>query len=121
MSQERRFYRRRNILKDGGRGTRNEGGGGGGVSELTPVRCGTRELVKRTQPNSTCFFSSTSRYRGDVCSSTGTLYTNDGPAPHGTNSSECGPPSETGPFFHATEMHGVTMQCVQWSYFDGEN
>ena len=51
-----------------------------------------------------------SAYRGDVCSSVGSLYTNDGPAPNSTNSSECSAPTEAGKYFHPTEMHGVTMQ-----------
>jgi alpha-L-fucosidase len=52
----------------------------------------------------------TSAQRGDVCASTGSLYTNSGPAPNSTNSSECDPPSEQGEYFHPNELHGVTMQ-----------
>jgi alpha-L-fucosidase len=51
-----------------------------------------------------------SSYRGDICASTGTLYTNDGPAPNSTNASKCGTFSETGKYFHPTEMHGITIQ-----------
>jgi alpha-L-fucosidase len=51
-----------------------------------------------------------SAYRGDVCTSIGSLYTNDGPAPNASDSAECQPASETGKYFHPTEMHGVTMQ-----------
>jgi alpha-L-fucosidase len=52
-----------------------------------------------------------SSYRGDVCASTGSLYTNDGPAPNSTtDTSLCKPPSETGKFFHPSEMHGITIQ-----------
>ena len=57
-----------------------------------------------------CVSLQTSPYRGDVCSSIGSLYTNDGPAPNSTNSSECATPSEAGRYFHPSEMHGVTMQ-----------
>ena len=48
--------------------------------------------------------------RGDVCASIGSLYTNSGPAPNSTNSSECDLPSEEGRYFHPNELHGVTMQ-----------
>lgn len=52
-----------------------------------------------------------SSYRGDVCSSTGSLYTNQGPLPNTTDPSNCkGPFSESGPVFHPTEMHGITIQ-----------
>eukprot|EP00035_Acanthoeca_spectabilis_P019488 m.426235 g.426235 ORF g.426235 m.426235 type:complete len:476 (-) comp16862_c0_seq31:140-1567(-) len=51
-----------------------------------------------------------SPYRGDVCMSTGSLYTNSGPAPNSSDSSGCGAFSEEGKYFHPTEMHGITMQ-----------
>ena len=51
-----------------------------------------------------------SPYRGDICASTGSLYTNNGPAPNTTDSSSCGKPSEAGQYFHPTEMHGITIQ-----------
>ena len=51
-----------------------------------------------------------SAQRGDVCQSTGSLYTNDGPAANGTNASVCSAPSEGGAYFHPNELHGVTMQ-----------
>lgn len=62
-------------------------------------------LVRSTSPDTLI-----SPYRGDVCSSIGSLYTSGGPAPNSTNSSMCAPPSETGTYFHPTEMHGITMQ-----------
>ena len=50
-------------------------------------------------------------YRGDVCSPIGSsLYTNDGPAANGTNSSECTLPNTMGKYFHPIEHHGITMQ-----------
>jgi hypothetical protein len=52
-----------------------------------------------------------SSYRGDICSSTGSLYMNSGPPPNTTDSSTCkGPFSESGKYFHPTEMHGITIQ-----------
>jgi alpha-L-fucosidase len=48
--------------------------------------------------------------RGDVCANVGSLYTNDGPAANGTNSTSCSAGSETGEYFHPNELHGVTMQ-----------
>jgi len=51
-----------------------------------------------------------SSMRGDVCNNVGTLYTNDGPAANGTNSSMCTPYTEDGAYFHPNEMHGITMQ-----------
>lgn len=50
-----------------------------------------------------------SPYRGDICASTTSLYTNDGPAPNSTDVSSCAEPSPTGKFFHPTEMHGITV------------
>ena len=37
-------------------------------------------------------------------------YTNNGPAPNTTDTSTCGKASETGTYFHPTEMHGITIQ-----------
>lgn len=51
-----------------------------------------------------------SAYRGDVCASTGSLYTNSGPLPNSSDTAGCGAPSENGTHFHPTEMHGITMQ-----------
>ena len=51
-----------------------------------------------------------SPYRGDVCISTGSLYTNNGPQPNSSDSSQCGKFSEKGKYFHPVEMHGITMQ-----------
>ena len=51
-----------------------------------------------------------SPYRGDICASTGTLYTSDGPAPNSSDASPCGKPSEGGAYFKPTEMHGITAQ-----------
>ena len=50
-----------------------------------------------------------SSYRGDVCASTGSLYTNSGPAPNTTDTSGCGAFDEAAPYFHPTEMHGITI------------
>ena len=51
-----------------------------------------------------------SPYRGDVCATTGTLYTNAGPPTNTSDTSNCAAPSETGAFFHPSEMHGITAQ-----------
>lgn len=51
-----------------------------------------------------------SPYRGDVCSTTGSLYTNAGPPPNSTSSAACGKASEDGQFFHPNELHGITIQ-----------
>lgn len=52
-----------------------------------------------------------SPYRGDVCATTGSLYTSDGPAPNSSSDvTNCAAPSETGAFFHPSEMHGITVQ-----------
>lgn len=51
-----------------------------------------------------------SSYRGDVCASIGTLYTNNGPPPNSSDTSNCQQPSEAGKYFHPTEMHGITIQ-----------
>jgi len=51
-----------------------------------------------------------SPYRGDICASIGTVYTNDGPPPNSTDTSGCAKPVEGGKYFHPTEMHGITMQ-----------
>ncbi len=51
-----------------------------------------------------------SPYRGDVCSTTGSLYTRNAPAPNSSDASGCSPPSEDGAFFHPSEMHGITLQ-----------
>eukprot|EP00038_Savillea_parva_P005285 m.150703 g.150703 ORF g.150703 m.150703 type:complete len:549 (-) comp11686_c1_seq4:98-1744(-) len=66
---------------------------------------GCFELIRTLSPNTLI-----SPYRGDVCSSTGSLYTNTGPQPNSSDSSSCGTFSETGKYFHPTEMHGITMQ-----------
>lgn len=51
-----------------------------------------------------------SAYRGDICASTGSLYTNSGPPPNTSDTSRCGAFSESGAHFHPTEMHGITIQ-----------
>lgn len=51
-----------------------------------------------------------SPYRGDVCATTGTLYTSDGPLTNTTDTTACAKPSETGSHFYPSEMHGVTIQ-----------
>eukprot|EP01083_Nonionella_stella_P020491 56812_1 len=62
--------------------------------------------IRTTSPNTII-----SSYRGDVCASTGTLYTNHGPIPNSTTDySTCQKPSENGTYFHPTEMHGITIQ-----------
>lgn len=63
------------------------------------------KLIRDMSPNTLI-----SAYRGDVCATTGSLYTNSGPSANSTNSTECSAPSEEGEFFHPSEMHGVTMQ-----------
>jgi hypothetical protein len=73
---------------------------------FTKTGSGQRQIGK-TQGKDTLFLAA---YRGDVCTSVGSLYTNDGPPPNASDSSECLPASETGKYFHPTEMHGVTMQ-----------
>merc|ERR1719240_2351781 len=50
-----------------------------------------------------------SSYRGDVCASTGSLYTNAGPPTNSSDTSSCQAPKEDGKYFHPTEMHGITM------------
>eukprot|EP00051_Salpingoeca_urceolata_P027593 m.482267 g.482267 ORF g.482267 m.482267 type:complete len:515 (+) comp22486_c0_seq1:4013-5557(+) len=53
-----------------------------------------------------------SSYRGDVCAAKNgaTLYTNTGPPPNSTDISGCTAATESGNYFHPTEMHGVTIQ-----------
>jgi alpha-L-fucosidase len=51
-----------------------------------------------------------SPYRGDICATTGSLYTSDGPEPNSTDGSACAKPSETGAHFYPSEMHGITAQ-----------
>ena len=52
-----------------------------------------------------------SAYRGDVCATTGSLYTRAGPAPNSSSdTSGCAAPSETGEYFQPSEMHGITIQ-----------
>jgi hypothetical protein len=63
------------------------------------------ELIRKLSPSTLI-----SPYRGDICMSTGSLYTSTGPKPNSTDSSTCGKFSEDGPYFHPTEMHGITMQ-----------
>jgi len=63
------------------------------------------KLVREVSPNTLI-----SPYRGDVCSSIGSLYTNNGPGANGTDHTECSPPDEKGQYFHPSEMHGVTIQ-----------
>lgn len=58
-----------------------------------------------------------SSYRGDVCASIGTLYTNDGPPPNSTDTSKCAKPSEDGKFFHPTEMHGCVSAAACGAYY----
>jgi alpha-L-fucosidase len=45
-----------------------------------------------------------SPYRGDICSTTGSLYTANGPAPNSTDASECSSPSEAGKHFYPSEV-----------------
>ena len=63
------------------------------------------ELVRKTSPHTLIL-----PYRGDVCTSTGSLYMNNGPKPNSSNSGSCGKFTESGRIFHPTEMHGITMQ-----------
>ena len=52
-----------------------------------------------------------SPYRGDVCATTGSLYTRDAPAPNSTTDTRgCAAPAEGGAYFHPSEMHGITIQ-----------
>jgi hypothetical protein len=64
-----------------------------------------------------------SSYRGDVCANTGSLYTNDGPQPNGTNSSGCTLPSETGMCVDASSIHRRACACawhVQLAHADAQ-
>lgn len=65
------------------------------------------EEIRTTSPDTLI-----SPYRGDICSSTGSLYTGDGPTPNSTDTSSCkdAAHSETGKNFYPTEMHGITIQ-----------
>jgi len=63
------------------------------------------ELVRKLSPGTLI-----SSQRGDICNNVNALYTNQGPAANGTNSSMCTAYSETGGFFHPNELHGITMQ-----------
>jgi hypothetical protein len=51
-------------------------------------------------------------YRGDICAATdgNTLYTSGGPAPNTTDGSACAAQTESGAFFHPSEVHGITAQ-----------
>lgn len=51
-----------------------------------------------------------SPYRGDVCTTIGSLYTGSGPAPNSTESGKCPKRSENGTNFYPNELHGITMQ-----------
>eukprot|EP00040_Diaphanoeca_grandis_P031041 m.184903 g.184903 ORF g.184903 m.184903 type:complete len:166 (+) comp32212_c0_seq3:8-505(+) len=51
-----------------------------------------------------------SPYHGDVCATTESLYTRSAPQPNTTDSTGCTDPTETGDFFHPSEMHGITIQ-----------
>eukprot|EP00729_Bicosta_minor_P005702 gene5702-28343_t len=63
------------------------------------------ELIRSHSPSTLI-----SPYRGDVCSTTETLYTRDQPQPNSTDSTGCVDPDESGKYFHPSEMHGITMQ-----------
>lgn len=51
-----------------------------------------------------------SPYMGDVCATTGSLYTSMGPKPNSSDAALCTDPSESGQYFHPSEMHGITIQ-----------
>ena len=51
-----------------------------------------------------------SPYHGDICATTGSLYTSSAPQPNSTDPQGCSTPSELGQYFHPSEMHGITMQ-----------
>jgi alpha-L-fucosidase len=57
------------------------------------------KLIRETSPNTLL-----SPKRGDVCASTGSLYTTTGPAPNSTDSTPCGENSEAGQYFHPNEV-----------------
>jgi len=63
------------------------------------------QLVRSLSPSTLI-----SPYRGDVCTTTGSLYSNSGPPPNTTTSASCGAFSEDGEYFHPNELHGITMQ-----------
>ena len=51
-----------------------------------------------------------SAYRGDVCATTGSLYTRNGPVPNSSDTSGCEAATEEGAYFQPSEMHGITIQ-----------
>jgi hypothetical protein len=84
-----------------------------GTSDLPGGPAKLRELWRRVYKEIRATSPATliSSYRGDVCASVGSLYTSSGPAPNSSaDISTCAKPAEGGPFFHPTEMHGITMQ-----------
>jgi len=72
---------------------------------LTDLWARVYEEIRTTSPSTII-----SSYRGDVCATTGSLYTRAGPAPNSSDASGCAPPSEGGEFFQPSEMHGITIQ-----------
>ena len=82
-----------------------------GTTDL-PVGTNKTELWARTYETIRSLSPATliSPYRGDICASTGSLYTSSGPAPNTTDASPCAKPSEDGEHFYPTEMHGITAQ-----------
>ena len=64
------------------------------------------EEIRTTSPETMI-----SAYRGDVCASTGSLYTSDSAAPNSSDTALCNhTASEHGRYFHPSEMHGITIQ-----------
>ena len=63
-------------------------------------------LIRSTSPATLI-----SPYHGDICASTGSLYTSAAPEPNSTDPRGCtATASEQGQYFHPSEMHGITMQ-----------
>ena len=77
-----------------------------------PAGTNTTELWERVyaEVRATSPATIISAYRGDVCATTGSLYTRAGPVPNSSDTSNCAPPSEEGAYFHPSEMHGITIQ-----------
>ena len=62
-------------------------------------------LIRRESPGTLI-----SPYHGDVCATTGSLYTRSAPRPNSSDPAGCTPATESGQYFHPSEMHGITMQ-----------
>eukprot|EP00756_Hemistasia_phaeocysticola_P045537 Hpha_TRINITY_DN19285_c0_g1::TRINITY_DN19285_c0_g1_i1::g.194424::m.194424/K01206/FUCA; alpha-L-fucosidase len=82
-------------------------------THTVPKGTNTTDLWERvyTEIRTTSPETLISPYRGDICASTGTLYTSSKSAvPNTTDTRACGARSEEGDTFYPTEMHGITIQ-----------